>query len=111
MQPTQFVNIYESYSSKRVLSVGLPQGSVLGPVLHLMYTAPLSDVIESYNINYHHDLYADESNLYVAFKTNDASSVKNGIESCVGDICRWMNRNDFKLNEIRKFVMALPWIT
>ena len=65
--------------------------------------------MESYNINYH--LYADGSNLYVAFKTNDASSVKTRIESCVGDICRWMNRNDFKLNEIRKFVMALPWIT
>ena len=62
--------------------------------------------MESYNINYH--LYADGSNLYVAFKTNDASSVKTRIESCVGDICRWMNRNDFKLNEIRKFVMALP---
>ena len=25
--------------------------------------------------------------------------VKNRIESCFGDICRWMNRNDLKLNE------------
>ena len=46
---TQFVNINESYSSKCVLSVGVPQGSVLGPVLYLMYTSPLHDVIESYN--------------------------------------------------------------
>ena len=69
-----FVNINESYSSKRVLSVGVPQGSVLGPVLYLMRTSPLREVIESYNINYH--LYADDSQLYVAFKTNDASSIK-----------------------------------
>ena len=69
-----FVNINESYSSKRVLSVGVPQGSVLGPVLYLVYTSPLHEVIVSYNINYH--LYADDSQLYVAFKTNDASSIK-----------------------------------
>ena len=102
---TQFVNINESYSSKHVLSVGVPQGSVLGPVLYLMYTSPVSDVIESYNINYH--LYADDSQLYVAFKTNDASLVKNRIESCVGDICRWMNRNDLKLNEHKTEVVLI----
>jgi len=45
------------------------QGSVLVSVLYLMYTSPLRDVIESYNINYH--LYADDSQRYVAFKTND----------------------------------------
>jgi len=70
-----------------------------------MYTSPLSDVIESYNINYH--LYADDSQLYVAFKTNDASLVKNRIESCVGNICRWMNRNDLKLNEHKTEVVLI----
>ena len=58
-----------------------------------MYTSPLLDVIERYNINYH--LHTDDSlELYVAFKTNDATSIKNRIESCVGNICRWMNHND-----------------
>ena len=32
-------------SNKRVLSVGVPQESILGPVLYLMFTSPLSDVI------------------------------------------------------------------
>ena len=54
-----------------------------------------SDIIKSYNIisiTYHP--YADDSQVYVAFKTNDASSIKNRIECSVGNICRWMNRND-----------------
>ena len=44
------------------------------------------------SITYHP--YADDSQVYVAFKTNDASSIKNRIECSVGNIFRWMNRND-----------------
>ncbi|CAH3192769.1 unnamed protein product, partial [Porites evermanni] len=43
-------------------------------VVKVTSTSPLREVIESYNINYH--LYADDSQLSVAFKTNDASSIK-----------------------------------
>ena len=39
---------------------------------------------------------------------NDASSVKNQIQSCVGDICRWMNRNDLKLNEHITEIVLIP---
>ena len=70
-----------------------------------MYTSPLRDVIESYNINY--NMYADDSQLYVAFKTNDASSIKNLIESCVCEICRWMNSNYLKLNEHKTEVVLI----
>ena len=75
----------------------MPQGSVLGPVLCLMYTSPLNDVTKSSYINYH--LNADDTQFYVALKTNDLSSVKNRRENCVGDICRWLSRKDLKLNE------------
>ena len=63
---TQFVKINESYSSKHVLSVGVPQGSVLEPVLYLVYTSPISDVTRSYNYIFSYHLYVDDAQLYIA---------------------------------------------
>ena len=59
---TQFVNINEVNSD---LTVGVSQCSVLGPVLYLLYTAPLAQVIRSYGLDYHP--YADDTQLYFAF--------------------------------------------
>ena len=58
-QRTQFVNINETNSAVRDLPVGVPQGSVLEPVLYLLCTAPLAKVIRSYGLDYH--LYADDT--------------------------------------------------
>ena len=62
---TQFVNINEVNSTIRDLTVGVSQCSVLGPVLYLLYTAPLAQVIRSYGLDYHP--YADDTQLYFAF--------------------------------------------
>lgn len=68
---TQFVSINQSHSMKCDLVVGVPQVSVLGPLVYLLCTAPTSDVIASRHLNYH--LYADDTQLYLAFKTNDVN--------------------------------------
>ena len=95
-----FVKVGNSHSSQRALKCGVPQGSVLGPLLYLLYTSPIADIINDHGLSYH--LYADDTQLYITFKStslNDIQQVKLTVECCVRDIDEWMIRNYLKLNQ------------
>ena len=86
---TSMNHIQISVSCQLVCLKGLFWGLYYTSCIHLLSVILLRVII---SITYH--LYADDGQVYLAFKTNDASSIKTRIESCVGNICRWMNRND-----------------
>ena len=66
---SQSVQIDGFTSSVRPLRFGVPQGSVLGPLLYLLYTAPLGNVIGWHDMDSHLD--ADDTQLYTTFSCDD----------------------------------------
>ena len=60
------VSIENSFSAQTPVRFGVPQGSVLGPILYSMYTAPLCDILSAQNIDFH--MYADDTQLYNPYR-------------------------------------------
>lgn len=96
----EYVQVDNCKSTQRCLARGVPQGSVLGPLLYILYTSPIADIIKLHILQYH--LYADVIHLRMSFKTDSFSeltTVKVRIDHCVTDIDRWMVNNGLKLNQ------------
>ena len=69
-------------------------------MLFTIYATPLGRIIQRHGLTYH--LYADGTQLYMAFKPSDVTSKCDAIsriEACVADIQIWMNDNFLKLND------------
>ena len=93
----QYIKISNTSSSPNTLQCGVPQGSVLGPLLFSIYTSPLGKIIMKYGLSYH--LYADDTQLYMSFLPTESHKAAFSINKCLDEIKLWMYSNKLKLNE------------
>lgn len=98
---TQSVVIGKGNSEAIALPCGVPQGSVLGPILFTLYASPLEDILAKHNMDF--QSFADDTQLYLSCKKAvDSSSI---IEVCVQDIRQWMIQNKLVLNDSKTEIL------
>jgi len=85
-----------STSATVYIACSVPQGSVLGPRLFILYTADLEDQVAEHGVNFH--AFADDTQLYVHCRRDDVASAIRQLENCIEDVSHWMSANRLKLN-------------
>ena len=95
-----------SVSEETALEIGVPQGSILGPLFFILYTKGIQALAQKYNFSIH--LYADDTQLYFEFNPkNDNKDILHNLEKCFIDIKNWMSSNYLRMNDDKTVVMEL----
>ena len=106
MNRQQLVDCDGTFSSVTILNTGVPQGSILGPLLFIIYVNGIHEASE----NFHAILFADDTSLFcslgsfnVALNGNnfDKHVLSTNINNELSKIQEWFNINKLSLN-VRK---------
>ncbi|KAK7105200.1 hypothetical protein V1264_016609 [Littorina saxatilis] len=100
---TQTVCVNGIKSQPSALQYGVPQGSVLGPILFVLYASPVSDVISRHALS--HESFADDTQLHQSAPLAEVDDLVSRTQDCIADLSDWMSLNKLQLNSDKTEVM------
>ena len=92
-------------SAPSVLKCGVPQGSVLGPILFTLSTHPLSTVLSESGLSYH--FFADDFQLHKSVVSSDFPVLACCLKDSIEDVAEWMSDSKLKMNDDKTELMAI----
>ena len=84
----QCVQIEGVISEFAKLACGVPQGSVLGPLIFCIYMLPIGTIMRHHDIYFH--IYADDTQSYVSFDLSNPNVALVRMNLCISDLLIWM---------------------
>ena len=102
---THYVSLSNHCSAFAPVHSGVPQGSVLGPMLFTMYIKPLSAIIDSHSIIHHS--FADDLQLQMSAPPDRISELLHSIQSCISDVKAWATAKMLELNDNKTELMLV----
>ncbi|CAJ1082756.1 hypothetical protein KUCAC02_009465 [Xyrichtys novacula] len=98
-----FVSLGNYTSERTKMTCGVPQGSILGPLLFNIYMLPLTQIIANNKISYHN--YADDTQIYITMSPGDYNPIQT-LSQCIEQINDWMCQNFLQLNKDKTEVIV-----
>ena len=102
---SQYIRYNGVQSESTPVLYGVPQGSVLGPVLFILYSADVIDIATKHGFFAHS--YADDLQIYDHSSQTTCLNLVPRMSACIEEISTWMASNRLKLNPSKTEVIWL----